>query len=182
MWKPCGRRDSRRPRSSRRPSSPPTSTTPIAWQRAWASSQSAERSLRAPAARRYTVVRPPGRDGGTGRREGLKNLWAQAREGSTPSPGTIRIRYLLNRLSSLRMFPVQNCARNVLTRFWERDDRARGEALDLMETRQLLATGDKISLRDDGIAAVDRLRLVPDHRDQTESMVVGGWNPDPRGS
>src|SRR5215471_20239197 len=112
----------------------------------------------------------------------LKNLWAQAREGSTPSPGTIRIRYLLNRLSSLRMFPVQNCARNVLTRFWERDDRARGEALDLMETRQLLATGDKISLRDDGIAAVDRLRLVPDHRDQTESMVVGGWNPDPRGS
>src|SRR5215470_5084071 len=50
-----------------------------------------------------------------------------------------------------------------LTRFRERDDRARGEALDLMETRQLLATGYEISLGDDGIAAVDRLRLVPDH-------------------
>src|SRR5499426_2526542 len=50
-----------------------------------------------------------------------------------------------------------------LTRFRERDDRARGEALDLMEIRQLLATGDEIRFRDDGIAAVDRLRLVPDH-------------------
>src|SRR5215468_11281835 len=69
-----------------------------------------------------------------------------------------------------------------LTRFRERDDRARGEALDLMETRQLLATGDKVRFRDDGIAAVDRLRLVPNHRDQTESMAVCGWNPDPRGS
>src|SRR5215472_17863964 len=50
-----------------------------------------------------------------------------------------------------------------LTRFRERDDRARGEALDLMETRQLLAAGYEISFRDDGIAAVDRLRLVPNH-------------------
>ena len=31
--------------------------------------------------------------------------------------------------------PSPNCARNVLTRFPERDDRACGEALDLMETR-----------------------------------------------
>src|SRR5215510_6928822 len=50
-----------------------------------------------------------------------------------------------------------------LTRLRERDDRARGEALDLMETRQLLATGDKVRFRNDGIAAVDRLRLVPNH-------------------
>jgi hypothetical protein len=31
-----------------------------------------------------------GRDGGTGRRAGLKIPWASAREGSTPSPGTDR--------------------------------------------------------------------------------------------
>ena len=30
----------------------------------------------------------PRRDGGTGRRAGLKIPWASAREGSTPSPGT----------------------------------------------------------------------------------------------
>ena len=30
-----------------------------------------------------------GRDGGIGRRAGLKNPWASAREGSTPSPGTM---------------------------------------------------------------------------------------------
>ena len=30
-----------------------------------------------------------GRDGGIGRRAGLKNPWASAREGSTPSPGTL---------------------------------------------------------------------------------------------
>src|SRR5215472_15710907 len=50
-----------------------------------------------------------------------------------------------------------------LTRFREWDDRARGEALDLMEARQLLAAGNDISLRDDGIAAVDHLCLVPNH-------------------
>ena len=31
----------------------------------------------------------PRRGGGTGRREGLKNLWAHARGGSIPPPGTI---------------------------------------------------------------------------------------------
>ena len=46
---------------------------------------------------------------------------------------------------------VRNCARNVRARFRERDDRARGETLDLVETRQRLATGDKVSFRDDGI-------------------------------
>src|SRR5215813_8681859 len=56
-----------------------------------------------------------------------------------------------------------------LTRFRERDDRARGEALDLMETRQLLATGNKVRFRDDRIAAVDRLRLVPDHLHRNRS-------------
>src|SRR5215469_15248606 len=78
-------------------------------------------------------------------------------------PGTIQIRYLFGTGSTLHGPSVQNCARNVLTRFRERNDRARGEALDLMETRQLLAAGDKVRFRDDGIAAVDGLRPVPNH-------------------
>ncbi len=34
----------------------------------------------------------PGRGGGTGRRAGLKILWARARAGSTPAPGTKQVR------------------------------------------------------------------------------------------
>ena len=41
---------------------------------------------------RAATLEPPGRDGGTGRRAGLKNPWASAREGSIPSPGTVPTR------------------------------------------------------------------------------------------
>src|SRR5262245_32408749 len=65
--------------------------------------------------------------------------------------------------------PVQSSAGNVLARFWERDDRARGETVDLMETRKLLAAGNEISLRDNGISSVDRSCLVADHRHRDRS-------------
>ena len=39
-------------------------------------------------ARDGSLGRPAGRDGGTGRRAGLKIPWASARAGSTPAPGT----------------------------------------------------------------------------------------------
>ena len=47
------------------------------------------RMLRSARPLRPATLDRPGRDGGIGRRAGLKNPWASAREGSTPSPGTL---------------------------------------------------------------------------------------------
>lgn len=46
------------------------------------------RTAKAGASCRAGTLDAPGRDGGIGRRAGLKNPWASAREGSIPSPGT----------------------------------------------------------------------------------------------
>src|SRR5262249_12734737 len=43
----------------------------------------------------------------------LKNLWAQAREGSTPSPGTIQIRQFETAGPSVGPFSSPDCARSV---------------------------------------------------------------------
>src|SRR5215831_16271325 len=144
-WRCCARSASRTRRSSRQPSSPPTSTTPIAWRRGWGSSPTADRSLRPPLALRYTGgAAHRGRDGGTGRREGLKNLWAQARGGSIPPPGTIQIKHLLNRLGSLVVFPVQNCARFV-SRPRQASCRSIPEVvLNLVERVELFAARKKV--------------------------------------
>ena len=54
------------------------------------------------------------RDGGTGRREGLKNLWAQAHGGSIPPPGTISNQILVATWNTSVEDPdaklCQNCA------------------------------------------------------------------------
>src|SRR5215813_10848815 len=163
-WRRCARPVSRRRRSLRRPLSPPTSITPIVWRRGWGSTPRVDRSLRPPLARRYTVGQPT--------QAGMAEL-ADAKVSKTFERKLVRVRpplpapFKSSTCSTDSFAPW--CFRSkivpemCLRRFRERDDRARGEALDLMETRQLLAAGYEISLRDDGIAAVDRLRLVPDH-------------------
>src|SRR5215831_18466874 len=163
-WRRCARPASRRRRSSKRPLSPPTSTTPIAWRRGWGSSPRVDRSLRPPPARRYTVGQPT--------QAGMAEL-ADAKVSKTferklvrvgpPLPAPFKSGICSARAARFMCFRSKIVPEMCLTRFREWDDRAPGEALDLMETRQLLATGYEISLRDDGIAAVDRLCLVPDH-------------------